>query len=733
MPKRKPINNRKLQQEIEPSRPQIAEVQSSTELIEQLKREQQALQVANEELRTTEEELRVQADELIASKMELERTRERYEELFNEAPDGYVVTDSEGVIQEVNKAAARLLGHTAKGLTARPIYRLPNFIPSIAKKISPRSFPFLNLEAIPNRPLVTQGFPLEGKPFWAAITASASYDSAGTPTSLRWLIRDITESRRAEQALRESEEKFSRAFSSNPAATVLSRLEDGKILDVNETWMRLFEYSREESIGRSCRTLGIWPNTESSQRYVGELKEKGFLRGWERDFHKRSGESFVAQLSAQVLNIQGEDVILSTLVDITDRKKAEHQLKELNDSLEKRVEERTLEAEHRALQLRQLATELTLSEQRERQRLAMVLHDGLQQILVAAKFNATLLECGGDVREKAVEISGLIDDCIATSRNLTVELSPPILYKGGLVPALEWLARSLQDKYGLRVRMISREPIEDPPDGVNILLFHSVHELLLNVVKHAGTKKAVIEVTQDAGRIQIEVADEGVGFDINQIGSKDINSGGMGLFSIKERLNYLGGRMEIESISGKGSRFRLITPPVKALEPASEIKSDMSAEFSIAVVPPSEPGRSRGRKIRIVLVDDHLVMRQGLAGLLRAEPDINIVGEASDGESSIKLAHDLQPDIVLMDISMPGMDGIQATRIIHQEMPDIKIIGLSMFQEGAQAAAICDAGAVDYLTKSGPARALIEAIHNAVRKTSNKARSWKENPRIAGR
>jgi DNA-binding NarL/FixJ family response regulator len=120
------------------------------------------------------------------------------------------------------------------------------------------------------------------------------------------------------------------------------------------------------------------------------------------------------------------------------------------------------------------------------------------------------------------------------------------------------------------------------------------------------------------------------------------------------------------------------------------------------------------KKIRVILVDDHMVMRQGLAGLLRAEPDIEIIGEASDGQSAIELIQELRPDVVIMDISMPGMDGIQATRIIHKELPEIRIIGLSMFQEGEQQAAMREAGAVTYLTKTGPAEALIETIRDCV-------------------
>ena len=109
-----------------------------------------------------------------------------------------------------------------------------------------------------------------------------------------------------------------------------------------------------------------------------------------------------------------------------------------------------------------------------------------------------------------------------------------------------------------------------------------------------------------------------------------------------------------------------------------------------------------------------MVMRQGLAGLLRVEPDIEIIGEASNGQSAVNLIRELRPDVVLMDISMPGMDGIEATRIIHKEIPEVRIIGLSMFQEGTQQAAMLEAGAATYLTKTGPAEELIEAIRTCI-------------------
>jgi DNA-binding NarL/FixJ family response regulator len=114
-------------------------------------------------------------------------------------------------------------------------------------------------------------------------------------------------------------------------------------------------------------------------------------------------------------------------------------------------------------------------------------------------------------------------------------------------------------------------------------------------------------------------------------------------------------------------------------------------------------------------VDDDTVVRQGLALSLQSEPDIQIVGEAVDGQRAVELARQLRPDVVIMDISLPGMDGIEATRAIHAELPDIRIIGLSVFEESGQAAAIQAAGAVRYLAKSDPAEALLAAVRTVAR------------------
>jgi len=185
----------------------------------------------------------------------------------------------------------------------------------------------------------------------------------------------------------------------------------------------------------------------------------------------------------------------------------------------------------------------------------------------------------------------------------------------------------------------------------------------------------------------------------------------MGLFSIRERLRYLGGTMEVDSAPGRGTRVTLTARSSKLEELPEYIPKPRT---TVSFITKPESKTSDGAKIPIVIVDDHRVMRQGLAYMLSSEPDISIVGEASDGKAAIDLILNTRPAVVLMDITMPGMDGIEATRQIHAQMPEVKIIGLSMFQEGEQAASIIAAGASKYLSKTGPSEDLIKAIRGCV-------------------
>lgn len=204
------------------------------------------------------------------------------------------------------------------------------------------------------------------------------------------------------------------------------------------------------------------------------------------------------------------------------------------------------------------------------------------------------------------------------------------------------------------------------------------------------------------------VRDCGVGFSLDESVKILRNGGGIGLFGVRERVAAMGGAMTIESAPGQGTTIELTMPLDSAIaaEPAP-------AQLQLQPTRPKSKTRSAlttDARIRVLLVDDHALVRQGVANILKADPRTVVFGECGDGIEAIESIEREQPDIVLMDINMPRMNGIEATREIHRRWPDLPIIGLSVQDDDASSGAMRDAGAIAFISKVEEAERLIGAI-----------------------
>lgn len=388
-------------------------------------------------------------------------------------------------------------------------------------------------------------------------------------------------------------------------------------------------------------------------------------------------------------------------------REAEEELRRLNRELEQRVEERTAEAERRAGQLRAMALELTHAEERERRRMAQYLHDNLQQHLVGIRLRLGTLETAeGEVAAELRELGELVGEAIRASRSLARELSPQVLYREGLAEALRWLAGWMGEMHGLEVAALVEEVRPEEP-RLEVFLFQAARELLFNVVKHSAVSEATLRLVADDERLRLVVTDGGRGFDPERITERSRRETGLGLVSIRERSVALGGGLEVASAPGEGTQV-VVEVPWQLSEPGEELPEVPDGAASGEELPPPD----RDGRIRVLLVDDHQVMRHGLSSLLSRQPDLEIVGEASNGREGVEMALELGPDVVLMDVSMPEMDGREATRRITAARGDVRVIGLSMFDEDHVRDQMLAAGAEAFLSKAGSSDVLLDTIRD---------------------
>ncbi|MEZ4715061.1 MAG: histidine kinase [Caldilineaceae bacterium] len=219
-------------------------------------------------------------------------------------------------------------------------------------------------------------------------------------------------------------------------------------------------------------------------------------------------------------------LILLAITDITERKRAEEELQQMADTLEEQVQQRTEE-------VRRLVTELTMSEQAERRRISTILHDDLQQRLYGIQYQLASLreDAQGDkqaaMRAATDAITQSVNAAIATTRSLSVDLSPPVLYDEGLAEAVHWLAAQMKQQHGLKVEVQAQTEEQMLSADLRVLLFQIVRELLFNVVKHAGVTEAVVTLARVDGSIRVEVADQGHGFDVAKSTEMELYSHGL--------------------------------------------------------------------------------------------------------------------------------------------------------------------------------------------------------------
>ena len=509
--------------------------------------------------------------------------RDRLDSLISNISDEIWFADKTGRFVLANASAMRVFGIDATpGIEVEKLAEsLQVFRPDGTPRPAEEAPPLLSLagKAVRNLEEIVR-IPASGELRYRQVNSSPVRDAGGNITGSVSVVRDITERKKAEAAL----EKMRFMLS-----------EGQKIAHVGS-----FEYEAATATtvwsDEECRIYGLPPGTPSPAYDV--MLEKFIHRDDAALLHKTFTEAVknrsIYELEHRIVRPDGSLRVVhdrahpyfdengelvryvGATLDITERKQAadhllasEEALRQANESLEQRVRERTMDLQNLTEQLersrhelRKLASELVMSEERERKRIAGVLHDEIAQTLAAARMRLDLLQSTqSDQKDKQTlqEVKAFLVQSIQETRALMNDVGNPLLFDLGLKAACDSLANRLMETHPVRISCDIQDAYKHLDPDVKAIVFQVVRELLNNIAKHSQAQNARVMIDTEDGHFRVQVTDDGVGFDSETLGTPT-DEGGFGLYSIRERLIAMNGSIKIESAAGTGTVVTAILP-----------------------------------------------------------------------------------------------------------------------------------------------------------------------------
>jgi CheY-like chemotaxis protein/two-component sensor histidine kinase len=302
------------------------------------------------------------------------------------------------------------------------------------------------------------------------------------------------------------------------------------------------------------------------------------------------------------------------------------------------------------------------------------------------------------------ESRGIVSQIGEEIRTLSYILHPPLLDECGLASAVHWYAEGFEKRSGIKLEVRIDADLPRLPADAETTLFRVVQESLTNVHRYSGSSSAEIRISENSNEVRLEVIDCGHGIKIGtaRAGLDGPAPLGVGIPGMRERLHQLGGGLSVD-FGTSGTRVVATLPIKKAVE--GELETSESQTSLSVTIRSAEDARRR-----ILIADDHELMRRGLRGLLESHDGWAVCGEAVEGSEAVRKSTELKPDLVIMDVNLPGLSGIEAALQIRHEREAAKILFFTVHDSDEVIREIIDVGALGYVAKSRASQDLIEAV-----------------------
>jgi len=487
----------------------------------------------------------------------------------------------------------------------------------------------------------------------------------------------------------------------NEGAATLDR--SGNVLYANARFAEILDLSVEKLFGTALvNHLPSWQRDK-----LLELIAQGHRRsaGIELILEPPTGPPKLVRFTLKPLKNTPRHTVCVVATELTELVEANEALKSNEESL------------------RQLSARLLQLQDEERRHIARDLHDitgqklAFQSMALSALQTKQCPNLDAESQQALSESLVLNKEISAEIRTLSYLLHPPLLDELGLSSAARWYAAGFTKRTGIPIDIDVPQEIKRLSPDAEVAIFRVLQESLTNVHRYANTPRARLRIRTTEDDIKVEIEDYGKGIQATKSKSaqESVERLGVGIQGMTERIRQLGGRLEITSGPKRGT---LVTATIPL--GGSQVEVPASPIASTALASTFSTGRPLASHLhqrqQILIADDHEMLRRGVRNTLQTEPDLEICGEAVDGQDAIDKARELHPDLVILDINMPVLNGLVAVRQILRYCPTTKIVIFSVHDSEQTKQETIAAGAHGFVSKGKDSHDLLRVVRDVLKR-----------------